>query len=450
MGRETRSGEHVPRRGGDRVQTTLSTRTTPRFRQMVRAPTFFFLSACPSGRIGRWAYAVQHHVQLPDEYDEIFEDIEPFWGIHPTELARAQEMVEKQDGVVTIEKTDGHPRLEIVRSTLTQEKPALQVTVDDILALVRDVEQDVPPLRLTLSPYDNPGMLSDWRIKTMAREAAANGTSMSARLFFSNAFGDAPCCIALTRADLPTVTESGWIQACPPDSPARMNPPASTPPSSPKTFIASHRETMNPCAHPSLLTTHGQFLSHKNGPSAQRTLVPRFSLCGTLLHHDIRPPVPYGWEWGSDSDPDKDEEGAFNGDLPWERKVDERLDWRGRTTGMYASPDTPWVHGHRARLVTLANVLEGNVSVLHVPENEDEDPVGEPEMVRLARVNPAWMDIAFTAGPIACDKNGGTCNEMEKLWEFRRVQPRHEEGRYKFILDVSVSVVVRGIRLTRR
>ena len=256
---------------------------------------------------------------------------------------------------------------------------------------------------------------------------------------------------ALTRADLPPITELGWIQACPPDSPARLQPPIiphpSTnppfPPSSPKTFIASHRDAMNPCTNPSLLTTHGQFLSHGTGPFPQRTLVPRFSLCSTLLHHDIRPPVPYGWRYELDPDPYSD--GAFEGDLPWERKVDERLGWRGRTTGISASPKSLWVHGHRARLVTFASALEGNVSVLRVHRNagdgtggEETVPVGEPETVRLASVNPAWMDVAFSGRAISCDRSGGTCDEMEKLWEFRRIQEKHEEGRYKFIFDVSL------------
>ena len=218
---------------------------------------------------------------------------------------------------------------------------------------------------------------------------------------------------------------------------------------------------MNPCTHPSLLTTHGQFLSHKKGPGPQRTLVPLFSYSGTMLHHDIRPPVPYGWKFESDPDLGEDEDdldgeeedGAFEGDVPWFRKTNERLDWRGRTTGMYASPDTWWVHGHRARLVTLTNTLEGNVGVLRVPMNEsgtraELSPVGEPESVPLSRVNPAWMDIAFTEKPIACDQDRGTCDVMEKLWAFQGLQKRPEEGLYKFIIDVSAGLRVR--RFDRR
>ncbi|KAG9311109.1 glycosyl transferase family 90-domain-containing protein [Chiua virens] len=383
--------------------------------------------APPLGFDKWWEYVVKHRVQLPDEYDEIHHDLEPFWGIDPSELARTQKELEIQGGVVTVEKTKDNPQFKVINTTLTPERQYLIRGINNILGLIRDVELDMPPVRLTVSPFDNPAMMSDWQIRSMALEAAANGTT-------------------LKRSDMPEVKE-GWIHACPPGSPVRLNPPysssPSSPPSSKKTFIASHRDTMDPCMHPELLTSHGQFLSHDQGPFSRPTLVPRFSFCATVLHHDIRPPVPYGWDWNSDGDPDgdEDEDGAFEGDVPWERKVDERLGWRGRTTGMWASRNTMWVQGQRARLVTLASALEGNVSVLLTPEKvreggEEVTPVGEPETVLLAHVNPAWMDIAFTEKPIGCDERGGTCKEMTKMWEFRRAQGRHEEGRYKFILDI--------------
>jgi hypothetical protein len=124
-------------------------------------------------------------VQLPDEYDEIFEDIEPFWGIDPHELARTQQELEVHDGVVTVQKTDAHPQLEVVRSTLPEDRQNLLAGINKIVALLSEVEQDLPSLRFTVSPFDNPSMLSDWQIKTMALEAAANGTSMSARFLHS-------------------------------------------------------------------------------------------------------------------------------------------------------------------------------------------------------------------------------------------------------------------------
>lgn len=203
--------------------------------------------------------------------------------------------------------------------------------------------------------------------------------------------------------------------------------------SAPKTFIASHRMTMDPCMHPSLLVTHGQYLSHNHGPWPQRTLVPRFSHCGTLLHHDIRPPVPYGWTSGVELEE--------QGDIPWNDKVDERINWRGSTTGLYASNQTPWSYAHRHRLISLTNVLQGNASVLRVPSN-DRSRVGTPEEVQIHTINQAWMDVAFVGGPAGCDTESGACRQMEEMWEFKREQGRREEGMHKFLFDVSQLVPI--------
>ena len=122
---------------------------------------------------------MKHRVQLPDEYDEIFHDMEPFLGIDPRELANTQKELETHKDVVTVQKTDSHPQFEIVQSTLRKDGPGRLNGIHDVLALIREVEHELPPMRLTFSPHDNPDMLSDWRIKNMALEAAANGTSTS-------------------------------------------------------------------------------------------------------------------------------------------------------------------------------------------------------------------------------------------------------------------------------
>ena len=123
----------------------------------------------------RWAYVVRHDIHLPDEYDEIYEDIEPFWGIDPRELANTQSMLETEPGLVTVAKTN--TSVEIVRSTIPEADARLLNVVNKILALLRDVAHELPYFRFSLSPDDRPYMMSDWRIEQMAREAAANGTS---------------------------------------------------------------------------------------------------------------------------------------------------------------------------------------------------------------------------------------------------------------------------------
>ncbi|KAL4068444.1 glycosyltransferase family 90 protein [Scleroderma yunnanense] len=388
---------------------TLAEAVTEYRRRYKRAP--------PLGFDKWWDYVVSHNVQLPDEYDEIYHDLDAYWGLDPADILESLEELEARDTLFTLAKTPSNSGLEIIHSTFPDTDRGSRKRIEEIIEMTKNFGGDLPPMRILFSPHDNPVMHTDWSIKHLALEAAKSGTTIG-------------------KSKLPPVSEAGWTQACAPDSPARTNPPIlpsvhSTPTflntNSSKTFIASHRSAMDPCQHPELLVTHSQFLSHRKGPFPHRTLVPRFSHCGTLLHHDIRPPIPYGWTSGDGAE--------AMGDVTWSQKVDERLNWRGRTTGMYATPDSYWMHAQRQRLVTLTNTIEGNVSVLRVPV-DPSTPVGELLQLRMARVNPAWMDITFVEKALACEEGAGTCQIMEDMFEFRKSQGRKEEGKYKFILDV--------------
>jgi len=51
----------------------------------------------------------EYDVQLPDEYDQIYEDLEPFWRLEPTEPHNTQKELENHDNSYTLGKTDeGH------------------------------------------------------------------------------------------------------------------------------------------------------------------------------------------------------------------------------------------------------------------------------------------------------------------------------------------------------
>lgn len=403
-----RDAEVEWRRKLARASKTLAEAVAEYRRRYGRAP--------PLGFDKWWDFVVKHDIQLPDEYDEIYNDIEPYWGLDPADVAKSIEEAEMRDSMFTLAKTSSNHGLEIVYSTFAGTDDSFRERTTAIIDLTREFGSDLPPMRIPFYPHDTPTMHTDWRIKQMALDAAKRGTTVR-------------------QSQLPPIIERGWKEGCPPDSPAWLNPPSlpSHDPSSPvisespKTLVATHQLAMDPCQHPSLLVTHGQFLAHDRGPYPQHTLVPCFSHSATLLHHDIRPPIPYDWTSGEDAE--------AAGDVPWPQKVDERLDWRGRTTGIYASPTSLWVHAHRQRLVALTNMVEGNVSILDVPMDASV-PVGEPVQTPVARVNPAWMDVAYVDKPLSCEERAGTCQMFEKMFEFRRVQSRKEEGRYKFIIDV--------------
>ena len=54
----------------------------------------------------RWQYVIEHNVQLPDEYDQIHHDLEPFWGVAPADLLKTQEELEKKKDSYTLGKNE--------------------------------------------------------------------------------------------------------------------------------------------------------------------------------------------------------------------------------------------------------------------------------------------------------------------------------------------------------
>jgi len=55
--------------------------------------------------------------------------------------------------------------------------------------------------------------------------------------------------------------------------------------------------------------------------------------------------------------------------------------------------------------------------------------------VKKGRYAPAMLDIAFVIGPVACDDN--TCNELQRIFEFRMPHDAKMAGKYKYVMDVS-------------
>ena len=238
----------------------------------------------------------------------------------------------------------------------------------------------------------------------------------------------------------PPVKYTSWKASCPPDSPAQalsLDDPA--PSQLNKTFIYDAQLAMDPCLHPSLLTSHGEFLAQlPNGPVQHQRLIPQFSYCPTTLHQDIRPSVPINWV-----------EDLYPGDdLEWEDKVDERLMWRGTNTGMWHNEGkTRWRESQRARLVFWATELEGTASVLVPPKNGSDDGgasqrVGEPVEMRKAMLNPGMLDIAFAGEPNSCAPE--TCTLLDEIFEWKGPMNMKKAGRYKYVLDVRSAFLACG------
>lgn len=100
----------------------------------------------------RWDYVHRHKVQLPDEYDQIHHDIEPFWGIRPADLQRLQAEHEAQAGTYTLGNGQGFGPIEVVNTSLTPDEARIAETrSNDQLGIIDPVKQWIPPFRATFT-----------------------------------------------------------------------------------------------------------------------------------------------------------------------------------------------------------------------------------------------------------------------------------------------------------
>jgi hypothetical protein len=179
---------------------------------------------------------------------------------------------------------------------------------------------------------------------------------------------------------------------------------------------------MDPCLHPELLYHHGQFLSD---PKPHRDAIPRFALCKTLMHNEIQ--IPNLLSWVEDIYPRRD-------DPEWENKPEERLTWRGSNTGTtWFEQGGRWRQSHRIHLVSWANEVNGSADVLISGENVT---ISEVMSVTKSKLNPALLDIAFAGEPLQCSPD--VCSQLKNMFDWRRVRPVKEVGKFKYIMDVRV------------
>lgn len=211
---------------------------------------------------------------------------------------------------------------------------------------------------------------------------------------------------------------------------------------------------MNPCIHREHTLTHGSFLAHSSGVLAKRFVPPSFAWCSTSLHADIRTvTLAQSSDFANDEDI-----------VPWEERNDERLFWRGSTTGMWHSArdegdGESWRGSQRVRLVNWTSadapmyaIRSGTSSSLVEyldPSGAEKGRVGEPKRIARRKLNRAIMDVAFGGSPIQCEASSvaslpsgpeprDVCALMASSLAFTGMveKGRNGAGKYKYLLDV--------------
>ncbi|KAG6845002.1 hypothetical protein H0H87_001774 [Tephrocybe sp. NHM501043] len=163
-----RSAEDEWDRKLDRASRTLEDAVKEYKRRYRRDP--------PVGFDDWWDFAQEMESQLPDEYDTIHRELEPFWGMDPNDLVEIQAALETKIDAFTILKNATHDTHLITTAFSDPEKweqNDLLRGLNEIISLLDPIEPALQPFRAVFSTYPEPTMLSDYHVKNAFLDAAS-------------------------------------------------------------------------------------------------------------------------------------------------------------------------------------------------------------------------------------------------------------------------------------
>lgn len=339
-------------------------------------------------------------VMIESMFDQIYEDLEPFWAITPSTI-RSQ----AASWPMILSTRYGRPER---RGTLAAEEQSSIASWEALLAEVP--EGYLPDVDLAMNPDEEPHLFVPFETMTnyyAAAEKTRYTSVFSESRNISNHYAQYnPLLIGSTFrtfGDTPPDTPIWDLTraACPSESLARsldqdkdFSSIAKTPFEhknfSRSGFISNWTEATSPCSNPQLQNLHGYFINAKESSAAftneahpystdrliSRHLFPIFS--GSKLrgvNADILLPSPKYLSADYNNDYFFEDES----ELPWDNKSSTAI-WRGAASGGVNSAST-WTRFHRHRFVSMLNGTQVSLmeDALDAPKPEHV-PGGEPAM----------------------------------------------------------------------
>ncbi|KAL8281153.1 hypothetical protein RQP46_006511 [Phenoliferia psychrophenolica] len=358
----------------------------------------------PLGFDAWWRYAMQNRVVLVDEYDQIDEDIKPFFSLPASEIRARQKALASNTRLPHHAET----------FTVDVEDGAISVygpfrrgqLAEDAQNLMGQFAESLPDISLTFASHELPTVAISGEARLRHEHYATNGHVLDQ---------------TQRRDFLENTAYQPWQGLCRPNSTSRRvaNGQSTGRPHGPSFVSTDHLTAMDMCLHPELLAQNG--FTSWDGPRPY-LLYPLFSWSKTSMHADIlSAPV------GSLLD-------AAGRVYSWEKKTQSKVMWRGDTTGMYARRGSTWRTTQRSRLVLLTSDHEGQREV-HFADPKAHDAIRR-FTGPTADINAFYFDVGFSGTPIQCDPNDQTCQIMLQELRFLPTMNKDRANLYKYVLDV--------------
>jgi hypothetical protein len=390
----------------------------------------------PPGFVNWYKFAREREVYNIDDFDQIMDDLRPFWSIEPPVLrSLAAHMHDrKADSVVGIHIRDG-------AVWRVNEGPA-EWRTDSFVSLIKGFVAALPDMDIAVNQLDQPRVTVPWEDmqKLLAKEEAFkinHNIDITVDEFSNDKTGlwvdeaahekiEDPQFIDITSEPYMSVVQ----QACPPGSPARDN--------STKNNQALYKDIGNGglvtdfnrsvdiCTVGLLLEQkHGMLFSSKNTINT-KLLVPIFSESKTNVNNDIL--YPSTMHWDGDARYEYDDEYDYS----WDDK-EEAVFWRGTVTGGARNEDN-YKNFQRDRLVSYVNSTEMRDKEVSILTTSQANP---GTYKRVSRFQPSKFakdhtDVAFVEGG-DCQPN---CTVLTEAYTYANKTTLAEQFQYRYIVDV--------------
>nr|XP_031864183.1 uncharacterized protein CI109_000095 [Kwoniella shandongensis]KAA5531255.1 hypothetical protein CI109_000095 [Kwoniella shandongensis] len=367
----------------------------------------------PTGFDVWFAFCQKHGIKIVDEYDQLMKDLLPHHALQPATFLARSKALDGQSFTYTLDI--GKDRVDLTGERANSARPK------HLKNLIGGFKDDLPEgfyLRVTGSDHDTGSVVLGKDQRQRAMELVQKGEH----------FEEAE----LKELENPNRTPAwGWFKACPLDSPANIRPGAenATEDVLPKSFIFDHLPTMDFCEYPELKRLHGAMsldYAHRS-PSVLKPVLVLSKFPGDASFQTT-PMEAYM--------------NITEEDVPflgvWNEKTDNRLFWRGSTTGGYGG-QRDWKESHRMRLHLMINGPKGGDSWWDQQLREVMVPDGESGYKVVRRwervLSKAYADVKLSGQPVQCP-SAEVCKQVSNTIEFGQKVWPEQAAAFKYNLDV--------------
>ncbi|KAM0753173.1 hypothetical protein T439DRAFT_286654 [Meredithblackwellia eburnea MCA 4105] len=358
----------------------------------------------PLGFDAWWRYAMQNRVILVDEYDQIDEDIRPFFSLSASEIRQRAKQIstnfrfELHSDTFTVRVKDG---------AVTSSGPHSKSNrAEDTQDLIGEFAESLPDMSMTFTSHDLPVIAVSGEAKARHEHFAKNGHLLD---------------YDQGNEILENTAYQPWQGLCKPNSTIRRvaNGQSTGLPHLPSFVSTEHIRAMDICSHPETQYQNG--FTAWEGPRPH-LLYPLFSTTKTSMHSDIL---------SASMD-------HFSPDvvvpMMWNKKTHNKVLWRGPTTGAYFARGNGWRTSQRSRLVLHTTDREGEREVLFA--DKEAGDAARRFKGPTADINEYYFDVGFTGLPTQCNAADDTCDLMVKEMRFLpNMNPAFAQT-FKYILDI--------------